>query len=416
MFKYLRFISLLILFQSAQIQAQLPTQTLDYFLKQGLENSPLLRDYQNQLSSSTIDSLLIKAGQEPKVDANAQVLYAPVYHNFGYDEASTNGGNYTGVVGISQNFLNQKELRNKYESVEIQKRSVSNTFKISYNDLTRIITAQYLNAFADFSDLTFNKNFLKLMEDQQAILKKLVESGIYKQTDYLSLLIETQTQEITLKQASSQYYKDLLLLYQLCGLNDTSHTDLATPIIHRKNLDDVAQSPLLAQFKIDSLKISNSRSAVDVLYRPKLNWFADAGLLSTSPSTLYQHFGYSAGINFSIPIYDGKQRKLQYRKLDFTEDTRSNYEHFFKKQYSQQIMQLKSDLATAEETLDQLKKQQKTAEDLMTMVKSLLNTGNISITEFINATKNYDAINRTLNQTQIKILQTINELNYWMQQ
>ena len=176
MFKYLRFISLLILFQSAQIQAQLPTQTLDYFLKQGLENSPLLRDYQNQLSSSTIDSLLIKAGQEPKVDANAQVLYAPVYHNFGYDEASTNGGNYTGVVGISQNFLNQKELRNKYESVEIQKRSVSNTFKISYNDLTRIITAQYLNAFADFSDLTFNKNFLKLMEDQQAILKKLVES------------------------------------------------------------------------------------------------------------------------------------------------------------------------------------------------------------------------------------------------
>lgn len=151
-------------------------------------------------------------------------------------------------------------------------------------------------------------------------------------------------------------------------------------------------------------------------YRPKLNWFADAGLLSTNPSTLYQHLGYSAGINFSIPLYDGKQRKLQYQKLDITEDTRSNYERFFKKQYSQQVAQLNKDLTATEEMQEQLKLQLKTSEQLMSMVKTLLNSGNISITDFINATKNYNSINRTLNQTQIKVLQIINELNYWMQE
>jgi outer membrane protein TolC len=417
MLKHFSFLlSVMLFFILQRTLAQAPTQNLDYFLKQGFLNSPLLKDFQNQISSSSIDSLLVKAGQKPKVDANAQALYAPVYSNFGYDGAITNGGNYAGIVGVSQNFFNHKELQNKYEAIDIQKRSFSNTYKISGNDLTRVITAQYLNAYAGFSDLSFNQSFLKIMADQKEILRKLVESGIYKQTDYLSLLIETQTQEITVKQAASQYDRDILLLYQICGLNDTSQIALNLPDIPRKAPVNPSTSPLFFQYQIDSLKITNSKTAVDMQYRPKFNWFADAGLLSTKPSTLNQHFGYSAGINFSIPLYDGKQRKLQYQKLDFTEDTRANYERFFKKQYHQQVAQLNHDLAATQETLAQLKDQLKTSEELMAMVKTLLNTGNISITEFINAVKNYNNINRALNQTQIKILQIINELNYWMQQ
>lgn len=413
---FITFLSLIFVIYYQNLTAQEVTQSLDYFIKQGLQNSPLLKDYQNQINASTVDSLLVKAGQKPRVDVNAQVMYAPVYSHFGYDDASTNGGNYTGVIGVTQPFFNGKDLRTKYEAIGLQKRSLSNTSKISGNDLARVITNQYLAAYADWSDLTFNQNFLKLMEDQKEILRKLVESGIYKQTDFLSLLIETQTQEIGLKQAASQYEKDIRLLYQVCGMPDTTQIELAQPYIQKKTLVNKTTSPLFAQYSIDSLKVINSKTAVDVQYRPKLNWFADAGLLSTNPSTLPQHLGYSVGVNFSIPIYDGKQRKLQYQKLDFTEDTRSEYERFFKKQYNQQVAQLNKDLAANEETLEQLKQQLKTSEELMTMVKALLNSGNISIIDFITAAKNYNTINRTLNQTQIKVLQIVNELNYWMQQ
>ena len=222
--------------------------------------------------------------------------------------------------------------------------------------------------------------------------------------------------EITLKQAENQYEKDIRLLYQVCGMPDTASIELSKPDIQRKSQINIATSPLFAQYKIDSLKVKNSKSAVDMQYRPKLNWFADAGMLSTDPSTIYQHLGYSIGVNFSIPLYDGKQRKLQYQKLDIAEDTRSNYERFYKKQYYQQVAQLSKDLASNEETLAQLKQQLKTSEQLMTMVKALLNSGNISIVDFINAAKNYNTINRTVNQTQIKVLLIINELNYWMQE
>jgi hypothetical protein len=36
-------------------------QTLDYFLQEGMKNSPLIRDLNGQIGSNRIDSLLIKA-------------------------------------------------------------------------------------------------------------------------------------------------------------------------------------------------------------------------------------------------------------------------------------------------------------------------------------------------------------------
>jgi outer membrane protein TolC len=65
---------------------------------------------------------------------------------------------------------------------------------------------------------------------------------------------------------------------------------------------------------------------------------------------------------------------------------------------------------------DQLEKQLNTANELIILAKAQLNNGNMPITDFLNASKNYIKINRDLNQTQIKTLQIINELNYLMQQ
>jgi outer membrane protein TolC len=391
------------------------TQTLDYYLKQGLQNSPLLKDYQNQINTLILDSSLIRATKKPQVDARAQLLFAPSFRLWGYDEAITNGGNYTSVIEASQSFFIRKALKNKYESLNIQKNSISNTSKISRNELKRLITNQYVSAYADYNDLQFNKTFLQLMNDEEYVIKKLVENAIYKQTDYLSLLIEKQTQEILVKQLTAKYIKDILTLNQLCGSNDTSFVALSLPSIEYLKPVDLSKSPLLMQYKIDSLAIVNQRSAIDAQYQPKLNWFADAGL-NTSPIETFKHFGFSAGVNFIVPIYDGRQKRLQYQKFTFSENTRSNYETFFKNQYNQQIRQLDMDLTAAQEITAQLDKQLTTANELIILAKAQLNNGNMQIADFINALKNYHKINRDLNQSRINTLQIINELNYLRQQ
>ena len=46
-----------------------------------------------------------------------------------------------------------------------------------------------------------------------------------------------------------------------------------------------------------------------------MNWFADAGFLTSTPWNFYRHFGYSAGVSLSIPIYDGHQKEKEKQKL-----------------------------------------------------------------------------------------------------
>jgi len=391
-------------------------QNLDYFIQKGIQNSPLIRDYNNELQSSILDSLLILASQKPQIDANAQIYYAPFYRNFGYDEAITNGGTYSSLVGISQSFLNRKILENKYNSIAIQKMSVYNSSKISISELKRVITNQYLTAYADFSDLSFNKSFLNLMNEEKEIVKQLVENGIYKQTDFLSLSIEIQNQEIQVEQIETQQIKDIYLLQQICGIKDSDHINLSFPSIDKQSLSNPSLSPLFVQFKIDSLKVANEKINIDIRYLPKLNWFANAGIMGSEPANLYHHFGYSAGINFTVPIYDWHQRKINYQKLDYTENTRYHYEQFYRNQYYQQVQQLNSELVSEQKLDFKLKLQLITAEELISLSKAQLNSGNIPVVDFINTLKNYINIRRNLNQIKVKQLQTINELNYLMQQ
>jgi len=403
----------LILFLSGlTLAAYNQTRNLDYYLTQAIQNSPLLNDYRNQISSAISDSLLIRAAKKPLVEARSQLLYSPFYSNFGYDEVITDGGNYTAVMGVSQPVFNKKEINNKFEAVDLQKRSINNSSRISINELNKIVTDQYLTSFFGYTDFLFNKNFLELLLKENEIVKQFVKNGIAKQTDYLSLLVETQTQEILVNQLKSQYRKNLMLLSQLCGLNDSIMYELVEPKIEIKSIPDITKSLSYIQYKIDSIRIENEKAAIDIRYKPKVNWFADAGFLTSNPWNFYKHFGYSAGLNLNIPVYDGKQRNIQKQKLEFNENTRQVYKSIYYKQYFQQIQQLNLELKSLNELSAQIENQLKTSEQLVNTLKEQLEAGIIQMTDYINAIKNFKTSSRNINLISIQKKQVINELNF----
>jgi outer membrane protein TolC len=392
------------------------SRTLDFYLDAGIHNSPLLKDYNNQINSALIDSLLIRSSQMPQVEASSQLLYAPVYGNFGYDEIATNGGNYQGLIGVSQNIFNKKVLNNKFQSVNIQRQTANNESRISIADLKRVITEQYLAAYADYNELAFNKSFLEFGYKENEIIRKFVSRGLCKQTDYLSLQIETQTQEILVNQLTSRFEKDLRQLNQLCGINDSGLYRLTLPVITIAGSQDIDNLPLFVKYRLDSLRIENEKAAIDLKYKLKMNWFADAGFLTSTPWNFYQHFGYSAGVNLSIPVYDGHQKTREKQKLSLEEDTRSGYKNNFKNQYNQQIQQLYGELKSLQIMTTQLEKQLSTSEQLVNTLRGQLETGIIQMTEYINAIKNLRYINKNLSDNNIRIQQVINELNYFLAQ
>jgi outer membrane protein TolC len=396
--------------------AQTQTRNLDFFVKEGLQNSPLLNEYRNQKNSATADSLLIRAGKMPLVEVKSQLQYSPFYDNFGYEEVITNGGNYMAVMGVSQNIFNRKELDNKYKSVDLQKKSIDNSSRFSSFELNKLITDQYLTAFSVYSDLLFNRTFLKLSRDEVAIIGHFVKNGVCKQTDYLSLLLETQSEEILVNQLEGLFRKELMLLNKLCGINDATWYDLEEPLLLIKGTPDVSKSPLYIQYKIDSIRIENERSAIDIRYKPKVNWFADAGFLTSNPWNFYKHFGYSAGINLNFPVYDGKQKSIEKQKLEFNENSRRMFEENYRIQYFQQIQQLNEELKTLNETSVRIEKQLETSDQIVRSLKEQLEAGIIMMTDYINAIKNFKTINRNLILLNIQKLQVINEMNFLLTQ
>ena len=396
--------------------AQNQSRNLEFYLKEALQNSPLLNDFRNQINSAIADSLLIKAAKMPLVEAKSQLQYSPVYHNFGYDEVITDGGNYMAVMGVSQSIFNKKEVNNKYRSIDLQRQNIDNSARLSSFELNKIITDQYLTTFSVYSDLIFNKTFLDLFREQNDIVSRFVKNGVCKQTDYLSLQIETQAQEILINQLSGQFRKEQMILNKLCGLNDTSRIDLEEPHLTIKGTADISKAPNYIQYKIDSIRIENERSAIDIRYKPKINWFADAGILTSDPWNFYRHLGYSAGLSLSIPVYDGKQKIIEKQKLEYNENSRRVYQDNYRNQYYQQVQQLEEELRSLNETSDRIKKQLDTSDQLVKALKDQLEAGIIMMTDYINAIRNFKSINRNLILINIQKLQIINEMNFLLTQ
>lgn len=407
--KYL--ILLIISFVFNSVNAQSPD--LESYIQQGLQNSPLLKEYKDQLQITAIDSSLINAQRKPQLNAIGQVLVSPNYNGYGYDEAITNTGNYAAQLYASQNIFFKKIVASQYEAIRIEKQAISNNSRISEHDLVKGITDQYLAAYFSLNQLTFLQSAYDLMKNEELLLQKFVQLGIYKQTEYLSFEIAVQSEGIQIKQLKNQYRTDLRQLNFICGIKDTTYYAIASPKLKPKQTIDKNNSFFLTKFKIDSLSINNQRALVDVNYRPKLNWFADAGLLGANPSLLYKNFGTSFGLNFSVPLYDGKQKNLQYQKISINESIRTNYQNFYRNQYDLRIQQIKMDMADNEQLIAHIQKQIESSETLINASKQLLNKGELSVMDFIITIKNYIDIKSQLNQSQFKKLQLTNELNYW---
>jgi outer membrane protein TolC len=390
-----------------------PDTTLDFYLGQALRNSPLLMDYHNQVLAGQVDSQIVRAGYKPQVTGNSTNIYAPSIHGWGYDQAISNGGNFTSVVAVNQTLIGQKHLDAEFETIRLQNQGLNNTASVSEQDLKRNVTAQYLATYGDLEQLAFNREVYALLQREEALLKDLTQKNVYRQTDYLAFLVTQKQEGLLLQQLEIQFRNDHGTLNYLCGINDTSAGPLADPRIRLQTLPDIDSSVFFRQFRLDSLKLINSRSLIDFGYKPKASLYADGGYSSSLMYEPYKNFGISFGVLLTVPIYDGHQRKMQYSKLDIAERTRAGYKTYFKSQYSQQIAQLNRQLQATEALIGQIDEQVKYSEALIEINGRLLGTGDAKIADYIIALGNYLTAKNLLTQNRITRLQIINQINYW---
>lgn len=388
-------------------------KNLDYFINKSLSNDPKFVDFQNLVLANRIDSQLIVAQNKFQITGSGNAYYSPIINGYGYDMAITNGQQLSALVAVNKQIYNKRNLSLQFKSLQLQNDSLANNAAIYNQDVKKAIITQYILTYSDQLQLDFNDTLINLLKREEQLLKNLTQKNVYKQADYLSFLVTLQQQQLTKNQLLIQYKNNYATLNYLAGIIDTTVETLAAPDIQLQNNYAAGNSPFFFNYTIDSLRILNERLISKVQYRPKVNLFADAGYQSSFILTPYKNFGYNVGINLTIPIYDGHQKKLEFSKLDIEERTRQRRQDFFYNQYQQQILQLQQQLHDLENLSGPVNNQIDYLETLIKVNGRLLETGDIRITDYVLALNNYISAKNLLVQNQVAKYLVIQQLNYW---
>lgn len=389
------------------------TRDLDYYINYALSNSPLLKDLHNQEEINRLDSIRLRATYRPLVQALSNNSYAPTIGGWGYDAALTNIGSFTTVAEASKTFVGRNNLKTQLYSYHLTNDSLLFASKMSEQELKRTVIAQYITAYGGQQQVRFDQNITYLLGEQDAILNKLTQSNVYRQTDYLAFLVTYRQQQLTLKQQRIQYEADLETLNYLCGLYDTTIVPLDSPVISVQHLADEYESAFFLRYRADSMKLKNSIALVNYSYHPKFTAFANAGYSSSQFYFTGKNLGFSFGLNASMPIYDGHQRQLQIRKINLQQYTTVAYRDFFRNQYYQQVAMLKRQLRATEQLVTDIREQERYAKGLIEVNVKLMQTGDARIAEYVLALNNYLTARNLLTQNSVSRMQIINQINYW---
>ncbi len=389
------------------------THTLNYFVQQAKDNSPLIRDYQNQARFNSIDSQLLKASLNMQVNFISNNSYAPIIKGWGYDDAITNGANVSGLFQVSRNFMTTKNIAAQYRKIALQGRALNDTIQLTQKDIERTVTEQYILAYGDFQNSEFNKQVYELLQKEDTVLKKLTQKSVFKQTDYLNFYVTLQQQELTYLQSQSQYATSYLTLNYLCGIVDTTLERLQPPTVDDAPADGFFNSVFLQKYVTDSLRLENDKALIAYEYQPKIGTYADAGYMSSMMTTPYKNFGVSVGLSLIVPIYDGHQRQMKYSKVAISERARQANKDYYLKQYYQQVALLRQQLYAIDKLVDKMNKQVNYTSSLIAANAKLLETGDIAMKDYVLSINNYITARNLLTQNSVARLRIVNQINYW---
>jgi len=389
--------------------------SLESYIRLGVDNNPLLKDLSNQIRSNRYDSLITRATYLPQVNFNAMMMYAPVVNDWGFSDVITNGQELMGTLNVNQQIFNKKTREVNYRKFGLENTSLENSRNLSVNELKKAITAQYLTAYSAIMEAEFQQEILSTLKEEEMVLKMWVQKGTYRQTDYLSVRVEVIQLERNIRNLEFQYRKEFSNLNVICGISDTAVYKLGLPSIEEIIKRSTANSLFFKKFVIDSLQIQTEKLLIDRKYKPTVNWFSDGGLINNEPAFLYQNFGISFGMSLSLPVYDGNQRKLNYSKLKTREETRKNYMDFFRTQYDLQLRQLKEELNNVRSLAQDNQKQIAVVKMLVAQERAELNSGTLTITDYILALRSLTAATHEGVQYQIRAQYILNEINFWNQ-
>jgi outer membrane protein TolC len=413
---------LLLIVLAGSIHAQ---YNIDYFIEKAMQNSAVLKDYQNSILSNNLQSNLNEAENSAfKVFLSADYLFAPYFNNngqlistnpdpkaIGYDVGITNGGLYSAQLNVEKNILNGGLLNALQNQNKLQAEQYTYSYDLEKHNLQKQITDQYLASYKSLLLYDLSKDIVSNLSEQLSIVADMVEKGYAKAQNYLLLKIELQNEQISLNEAFQNYRNDLSQLNTICGIKDTNFITLGK--VELSLTLPKSGSDFFKKYELDSLAAINEQSLFETKYLPQFKLFANTGLNAIETNGIERKFGMSAGLNFLLPIFDGGQRSLTQQQSQIMQKTISDYRKYFEVNLEMMINNTSSRIKSLKKNINDLNEQLNEYQKLMELSIQELKIGDISMIEYLALLKNFIELKKSKIDKEISYQAEINNYNYW---
>jgi len=418
-------ISLLIVFKITNAQQR----NLNFFLEKAKITSPLIQKNKNDTKIIELDlKQTERILKNPEINLESNVLFAPIIthtnntnrlditsagaDNYsGYDLGITNGGQYQAFVSLKQPLLGSMNYKVYSQKSDISHKQNENSTTMTIHEIEQLVGYQYILCLKSKAQLKNAEIVQKQLDEQLSIMKKLVEQAVYKQSDLMLLQIERQNLELSNKSFEDDYKNNMYDLNLLCGIKDSAEVDIQYLNLQLKP-ESLSDSQFLASYKLDSLGIIADQSISELKYKPQLSAFANAGLNAVNVPT-FNRLGFSAGLTFSLNLYDGNQRKLEKEKSSMNINTLQFEKNHFITQREINKDKIKSQLKSLDERRLILENQLSQYDKLYKVYENELSQGLVSVMDFKNLLKDITTKKQDYLLQEMEKQLLVNSYNYW---
>jgi hypothetical protein len=401
---------------------------LTFYLEKAKLNSPLINRNLNEKKIAGLDLQQVRSIlSKPEINLASEVLLAPIISRDnnsahfelvsdgatdyrGYDLALTDGGHFQALVSLKQPLLAGSKYKVYADKAGISGQINDNNITLTIHELEQVVAYQYVLCIQSMKQADNSLTLMNELDEQLKLMKRLVESAIYKQTDLMILQIEAQNYKAEYKMFQAEYLSNLYDLNLICGISDTSEVDLQDLSLTIKP-EYTGRSNFLTSYKLDSLDIIADQAINELKYKPQLDLYADAGLNAAYLPNI-NRFGVSAGIAFTWNIFDGHQRNIQREKsainlqtLEFEKKNFMTRNDISKNKILNQLDAVNQRIMLYVQQVDQYS-------DLYNAYSRELSQGEVSVMDLKNLIKDIAAKKQEILQLKMEKQLLINSYNY----
>jgi outer membrane protein TolC len=298
-----------------------------------------------------------------------------------------------------------------YDQNKIQASISAFSRKQLEQDLKKLIIDQYIITYQFKQQKEYLQKIIDQLESRKPYVTALVKQGLLQQNDYLLLDIQQTTSRNDLLQLQFAYNNGVGLLKNLAAIADTTIFDLEPPDI---SLQPAPAEYYYAQkFRLDSLNLLAQQNVFNLKYKTQVNAMGSTGIYSSDISNLDHNIGLSAGVHLLIPIYDGKQKKLNERQNNILLTNQQAYRNNAALLQQNNIRNAKQQIIQWRQTIVLLDLQIQKQELLLDIIKDKVIKGQVTVMDYVHALQDYAITEKNKALATTNVLLYTNQYNYY---